>query len=91
MEVIYTGLHQTPEQIVHSALRLASLKHCELGPRDGQRADDRCRHCRIWLFQIKAALRAVPWLRVSSLRCGPLRHGQTTCRPSGRRRLVHCH
>ena len=42
MEVICTGLHQTPEQIVHSALRLASLKHCELGPRDGQRAGAGC-------------------------------------------------
>ena len=70
MEVIYTGLHQTLEQIVHSALRLASLKHCELGPRDGQRADDRCRHCRIWLFidQGGAARRSVAPRVLASLR-----------------------
>ena len=63
-------LHQTLEQIVHSALRLASLKHCELGPRDGQRADDRCRHCRIWLFidQGGAARRSVASRVFASLR-----------------------
>ena len=30
-------------------------------------------HCRFWLSYIKAALRAAAPLRVSSLRCGPLR------------------
>ena len=33
-------------------------------------------HCRIWLFQIKAAPPRRPPLRVSSLRCGPLRGGE---------------